>query len=309
MQLQLNNNQRRSRTRLISGVLSLVAWSFVFKGTFLSLYSLATSDEGHSHLLALPFLAGFFIFSDRNKIFNSKKANPALQKILSIFLLATGMILFMADMSLSSTMSDHDSLSLATAAALIILIGIFMSTVPKVHLSEAVFPAVLLLLMIPIPTGAREALVTFLVKGSSDVTEILLRITGSSFFRDGDVFMLPGLSVEIARECSGIRSSIGLLITVLLASHMFLKKYWSKGALLAAVIPLALIKNAMRITALTLLSIHVDRSFLDNSLHHTYGGMVFFGLTMVIFLFPILLLLQKLEEKEPKPVNLNGTGI
>ena len=41
--------------------------------------------------------------------------------------------------------------------------------------------------------------------------------------RHGTVFELPGIVLQVAQECSGIRSSWVLLITSLLASHLFLK--------------------------------------------------------------------------------------
>jgi exosortase/archaeosortase family protein len=56
---------------------------------------------------------------------------------------------------------------------------------------------------------------------------------------------------------------------------------------------LAVLKNAIRIVALTLLSIHVDPGFLTGQLHHE-GGFVFFLLALVLMM-PILALLRGLE--------------
>jgi len=283
-----------NRKRFTAGVLFLVGWFFLFRSTLASLYHLAVTDNGHSHLLAIPLLASFFLFTDRKRIFNTKRTNPGLQRILAGLFLATGFVLFLTGRSLGDSMFYPDSLSLSMAAALFLLLGIILAVVRDIDLSASVFPGVLLLLLVPIPTVLRDALVGFLIKGTVAITEVLFRVTGTTFYRDGGVFLLPGISIEIADVCSGIRSSIGLLITVLLAGHLFLKRIWSKGVLLATVIPFVLIKNALRVTALTLLSIHVDSSFLDSSLHHTYGGMAFFALTLIL-MYPILLLLRKLE--------------
>jgi exosortase/archaeosortase family protein len=101
------------------------------------------------------------------------------------------------------------------------------------------------------------------------------------------------LTIEIADECSGIRSSLGLLLTSLVAGHVELKRSWTRVILALAVFPIALLKNAVRIVMLTLLSMHVDPSFLTGRLHHE-GGALFFllGLGMMVLLF---LLLQRLE--------------
>jgi len=95
--------------------------------------------------------------------------------------------------------------------------------------------------------------------------------------------------IEIADECSGIRSSIALVLTGLLAGHTFLREHWTKALLLIAVLPVTLLKNGIRIVTLTLLALHVDSGFLTGQLHHE-GGIVFFviSLAMVAPLVPIL---------------------
>jgi hypothetical protein len=62
---------------------------------------------------------------------------------------------------------------------------------------------------------------------------------------------------------------------------------------------MAILKNAIRIVALTLLSIHVDPGFLTGQLHHE-GGIVFFLLALAL-MTPILLLLRGFELPRPWP--------
>jgi len=70
--------------------------------------------------------------------------------------------------------------------------------------------------------------------------------------------------------------------------------------------PLAIIKNGIRITTLTLLSVYVDPGFLSGNLHRD-GGVVFFLLALVI-LAPILLLLQNSESPHPPASSKFQTG-
>ena len=60
----------------------------------------------------------------------------------------------------------------------------------------------------------------------------------------------------------------------------------------------AVLKNGIRITALSLLSIYVNPSFLAGRLH-TDGGVVFFLISLGI-LAPVLLLLRRLERQRPR---------
>src|SRR5207244_11592806 len=106
-------------------------------------------------------------------------------------------------------------------------------------------------------------------------------------------FALPGVTIEVAKECSGIRSSLALLVTSLLAGHLFLRSGWRKSVLVLAILPLLVVKNGIRIVTLSLLSIYVDPGFLTGSLHHE-GGIIFFLLALIL-LAPVLWFLQRLK--------------
>jgi len=154
--------------------------------------------------------------------------------------------------------------------------------------------------MIPIPTVVMDGATQFLKNGSSEAVAGLFTLTGTPFHREGFVFSLPSFVIEIADECSGIRSSIALLLTGLLAGHQFLRKPWTKIVLVLMILPIAVIKNAIRIVALSLLAMHVDPSFLTGQLHHE-GGFVFFLLALGL-LAPLFVLLKRSEGTAPEPV-------
>ena len=63
------------------------------------------------------------------------------------------------------------------------------------------------------------------------------------YYREGFVFSLPNVAIEVADECSGIRSSIALVLTALLAGHMSLVTGWKKVVLVAVALPLTILKN------------------------------------------------------------------
>jgi len=63
--------------------------------------------------------------------------------------------------------------------------------------------------------------------------------------------------------------------------------------LVLSIVPILIFKNGVRIVAVSLLSIYVNRSFLHGWLH-TSGGIVFYFLGLVI-LIPIVIALRKSE--------------
>jgi exosortase len=159
----------------------------------------------------------------------------------------------------------------------------------------AVFPLSLLLLMIPLPTVALNAAVRFLQQGSTEITWWLLQAAGEPSLKEGFMIYMPKLTIFVAEECSGIRSSVALFITCLLAAHMMLRSNWRRTIFVLLTFPVALIKNGIRIAALVLLSTHVDMRFMTSSLHRD-GGFVFFGIALLI-MFPILKLLQRSDAR------------
>lgn len=109
------------------------------------------------------------------------------------------------------------------------------------------------------------------------------------------LFSLPGLNIEVAEQCSGIRSTIALLISVAMASHLFFRSNWSKFCLIALTIPIAIFKNAVRITTLSWLSVYVSHDILNGPLHRM-GGLPF-TLVAIAILVPLSLLLRWLETR------------
>ena len=149
---------------------------------------------------------------------------------------------------------------------------------------------------IPLPEVLLSHVITGLQYASAEVTYFLFKLTPLPVFREGFYFALPGLDIEIARKCSGIRSSMALLITCMLASHLLLRRWWSRSVVLFLVYPLAVFKNALRIVILCLLTLYVDERFFEEGLH-SREGVVFFCLALIILL-PILLGLRKLESRQ-----------
>jgi exosortase len=153
----------------------------------------------------------------------------------------------------------------------------------------ALFPLLFLGFTIPIPAPILDAVTAVLKQGSAATVDALFTIVGTPHYRDQFVFSLPTVTIEIADECSGIRSTIALILTSLLAGHLFLPHTWQKFVLTAVIVPITIFKNAVRIVTLSLLAIHYNPEFLAGRLHHE-GGIVFYllGLALLAPLFSVL---------------------
>src|SRR5205085_5946268 len=84
---------------------------------------------------------------------------------------------------------------------------------------SAMFPLFFLAFMIPLPEAAVDLLENASKEASAEVANWLFIISGTPVLRTGTLFQLPGITITVAKECSGIRSSLVLVITSLLAAN------------------------------------------------------------------------------------------
>jgi exosortase len=147
----------------------------------------------------------------------------------------------------------------------------------------AAFPLAYLIFMVPMPDAMADALEIASKSAAAEVANVLFHISGTPFLRAGPVFQLPNITIEVAQECSGIRSSWVLFMTSILAANVFLKMPWRRFALVAFVIPLGILRNGFRILVIGLLCVNVGPQMI-HSLIHRRGGPVFFVLSLIPFL-------------------------
>jgi len=127
-------------------------------------------------------------------------------------------------------------------------------------------------------------------------TQVLFKLSGMPFLKEGPVFHLPGITIEIAKQCSGIRSSLGLFVTAIIVGHLFLQSDWRKLILLLFVFPITVLKNGIRIMTLSLLAVYVDEKFITESFLHRSGGFLFY-LPALLLLGIVLWWLRKAEQR------------
>jgi exosortase len=210
-------------------------------------------------------------------------------------LVLLGILCYTLGLYRQSNLSQNDVFALTTLGMITCWVGGFVTCFGISGTRTVLFPLCFLIFAIPLPEALLARLITVLQYASAKVAYLLLTLTPLPIFRDGLTLTLPDLTIEVADECSSIRSSMALLITCVLASHVLLRRWWSKAVVLLLVYPLAVFKNGVRIAALCLLTIYVDEGFLTGNLH-TRGGVVFFGLALIM-LIAVLWGLRQLETK------------
>lgn len=282
---------RGKQARVIGFALtSLLPLAFVWF-SMKELAATTLENDTYSHIPLIPAISLFVLYSERQRIFARLSSG---WKIGCALLVAAVTIFALGSWTPLSGHKESE-LSVAMLATVLAWAGAFALFFGAKALREARFPLLFLVFMIPIPEPLLSRLILFLQEQSANAAGLFFRIFGIPVFRDGVVFALPGITIRVAEECSGIRSTLALLIMAVLAGYLFLRSPWKKILLCILVFPFAILKNGLRITTLSALAAYVNPGFLHGNLHK-YGGMVFF-ITGLIPLALILIILQKTEVK------------
>jgi exosortase len=263
---------------------------------FLALFRLSRVDDTASHIVLIPVITAILIYQNRDAIFAA--ARPQVKWGLAV--VAVGVILrIVASLYYQGASSPAGWPTLSAVSVVVMMLGGFLLCCGQAAFRAALFPLAFLVFMIPIPPPVLHVFVQFLKVGSTEVVAALFTLTGTAHYREGFVFSLPRFAIEIADECSGIRSTIALVLTSLLAGYTLLNSGWNRLMLVAAVLPVAILKNGIRIVSLSLLATHVNPEFLTGQLHND-GGFVFFFLSLLI-LVPVLGVLRRSEVRLTSP--------
>jgi exosortase len=253
-------------------------------------YALANDDA--SHILVIPFMAAFVLYLDRATVFRRVSFDVFAGGVLA----AVGAAIALSSWRGGVPSETNDHLTLHMLALVILWIAGFAFCFGRSALYEGRFALLFLFLSVPLPEFLLNRTVYWLQAGSAAIVQVLFDIADLDYLRAGFVFHTAHLNIEIAQECSGIRSSMAVLILALLAAHFYLRSGWKQVVFVVCSLFVMILKNGIRIAVLTLLAIHVDPSFLFGRLHHD-GGVVFFMIGLAL-LVPVLWLLGRGEGRE-----------
>ncbi|MFZ5998413.1 MAG: exosortase/archaeosortase family protein [Nitrospirota bacterium] len=284
---------RQSFLRLMLFLCFNIALAMLFREPLYRLAALSRTSELYSHIPLVPLISGYLVYLRRKEIFSHVDYSPAAGGVPT----AIASILYIACFAYrdqENALGLHYSLSLAVFAFIALWIGGFITVCGSRAFRGAAFPLLFLLNAVPLPHAVLEHIIRFLQAGSAETVAVFFKVMGIPFDRAGFVFHLPGISIEIAEQCSGIRSSIVLFMVGTIISMFLLKTAWRRGVLIGMIIPLVIIKNSIRIVTLSFLAVYVDAAILTDSILHRSGGILFFMIALFL-LTPILGLLRRSE--------------
>jgi exosortase C (VPDSG-CTERM-specific) len=288
----------RNMWRFWSAACFVIVLLAAFGQPLLGLANYAAHSSLHSYILLIPFVSGYLLYLRRDQLPKKRVADIPL----GILALAAGLgvlvLIYWLDFA-GRLPADNYYFVLLTISFLCCLGAGGFFFFGRNWMRAAAFPLAYLIFMVPMPDAMADALETASKYASAEVANLFFRLSGTPFLRAGRIFQLPNITIEVAQECSGIRSSWVLLMTSILAANLFLKTRWRRFALVAFVIPLAILRNGFRILVIGLLCVNVGPQMI-HSLIHRRGGPLFFMLSLIP-LFLLLWWLRKGDVRSRQP--------
>lgn len=267
---------------VLSGI---VAWQ-----SLLAAFSLALHDDQYTHILLILPLSLALIYRQWPAVeelrgYGGSPAGVAVMAVAAMIAIVTIVraVAISADVAIAGRMF----------ALVLFWIGAWAFCFGWRVVRALIFPLCFLFFLVPLPLVALGRVINLLQRGSTLSAHWLFAATGVPVSQDGFVLTIPGLSVEVAQECSSIRSSSMLLVATMVLAQVLLRSPWRKALVVAVAIPLSVAKNGLRIFTISMLGTRVDRGYLTGRLHHQ-GGPVFFAIALVI-VFALIWLLKRGE--------------
>jgi len=295
----------------ILGAISVVIWWVPLTSSF----ALALRDDQYTHILLILPMSAALIFLD----WKAPGASSGLAMSLgsaslgsvslgsaslgSVLLVVAASVTFYVRWRVVAIPFD-ERLSLNMLALVVWWIAAFILCFGTSAFRRELFPLCFLFGMVPLPGFVLNLIVILLQQGSAAVAHFLFVVARVPVEQQGLLVHIPGLTVEVARECSSIRSSSMLLVTTMVLAQLLLRSPWRKALVVAVAIPLSVVKNGLRIFVIAMLATRLDPSFLTGRLHRE-GGIIFF----LIALGAVFLLLWVFRRGEAEKRGIGSTGI
>jgi len=270
---------------LLCGISLIVEWR-----ALAATFSLALDRDEYTHILLVLPIAAALIFLDHHLL--KPSATPGARWGLAFCLLSA---VIAALSKWGPALGPDTRLTLSMLAVVSWWAGAFVLCFGTLAARTFLFPLGFLLWMVPIPSFMLARIITFLQQWSAFTAELLFTVVGVPVSQDGFFLTIPGLTVEVAKECSSIRSSLMLVVTTMVLAQLLLRSFWRKALVVAMAVPLSVAKNGLRIFTIAMLGTKVDPAYLTGRLHHQ-GGVIFLLIALLV-VFLLLWILRRGEQR------------
>lgn len=262
-----------SQDRVWRGGLICLALGWLYFDVLRRLMSDWYNDENYSHGLLVPVIAGYALWQNREEL----RETPIRPMSWLGGVLMAGAVLMLWAGTVGAEMF------ITRISFLFALISLVLYFGGKNWLKPMGFPLLLLLLAIPIPLLIFNRIAFPLQLIASDYAARIINLIGIPAFREGNVIELAEMKLEVVEACSGIRSLMSLATLAVTYVYFAEPQWWRRIAMVASVVPIAIVTNAARVTATGIMA-HYRGEEAAQGFQHAFSGWLMFIVAMILLL-------------------------
>jgi exosortase B len=259
-------------------------WPALLVGSFLAAYAPTfsslidgpwqTEQEGHGPLIIAASI--WLIWQSRERL---RAATLAPAPVIGWATLLFGLLL----MFLART---QGVLTFEALSAIPVIIGCVLLLAGWPILRILAFPIGFLLFAVPVPDWAVDAATVPLKVFVSDLVTRILYAAGYPVAQNGVMIMIGAYQVLVKDACSGMNSIFALSAIGIFYVYAFRWETKLRSLfLLAAIIPITILANFIRVITLVLIAYYGGVDRLDGILHDLTGISLFVVALLLLFLF------------------------
>ncbi len=264
--------KRDKRLELISIVIFLFAFGFLYWQTVYGMVMDWYVDENYSHGFLIPLISGYLLWQRKDVIKNVTLSPSSTGLPIVLMGLAVYLVGNVAGESFTMRIS-----------MLVVLMGTILFGYGSTLFKTVSFPFFYLIFMIPLPYIFYDSIAFPLKLLVSKYSVGFLKIIGIPVLREGNVIQLVNTTLEVADACSGIRSIISLLALSMALAYFTQRGWIKKWILVVLAIPIAIFANSIRVIGTGILADRYGAGVAEGFFHE-FAGLVIFGVAMVMLI-------------------------
>lgn len=222
------------------------------------------TDPNYLHGFLIPVISLYLVWERRN-----------LLCLAEIVPSRWGLWVISLGLSLLYAAHIGAELFLMRISLLVVLMGLVLYLGGPVYARVLTFPIGFLTLMIPLPAIVLNAISSPLQRFAAKSATLCLQSLSLPVFRDGNIIVLPHLTLEVSEACSGLRSLVSLLALGIIFAYFSQSLAWKRLILIISTIPIAIMANALRVTGTGILA-HYAGEEMAQGFYHTFSGWLVF---------------------------------
>ena len=260
---------------IVGGAIILGLIALLFSSTFAWLVYNWINNSYYSHGFLVPLISAFFLWRRRDAFARHNRESNAL----GLVALAISLVAFLIA-------QVWQAYHLSALALIVLLVGLALYFLGESAARRIAFPLAFLLFMIPIPFINRlsPALESFTATASTGAVGLL----GIPAVNLGSQIELQNSSFVVGAACSGLNSMVALATLVVVFIYILEGSNRAKLLLLGLAIPIAIVANIFRVSALLVIA-HFFGAEAGMKYFHDYSSPVLFLLA-----FTLLILVSRL---------------